>query len=72
MRRTAYCRRTTTTTTFHKLVTPKNPRALKEEAAMASTPTYFELGVIVHEDGDDSDVRHEPGDDKNADGQELH
>ena len=26
-------------------------------------PTHFELGVIIHENGDDSDVWHKSGDD---------
>lgn len=26
--------------------------------------TYFEFGVVVHENGDNSDVWHKPGDDK--------
>lgn len=33
--------------------------------------TYFELGVIIHENGHDSNVWHKPGDDINAYGQEI-
>lgn len=59
MKRTAYCARTRQT----RYKVSRSPTSSWPQSGQ----TYFELGVVVHEDGDDSNVWHEPGEKTTAD-----